>query len=113
MLLEHVADAPVAERREPASQATAWHPDQLPWAWAPASSAMRIPSPVLCRVPRTRASSQPGPRYRVRHSGIRLEPPRGEDDRSGGDLEEAVRPAAGHAADPAAAVQEEPGRRVP
>src|SRR6059036_3742740 len=35
---------------------------------------MRIPSPVLCRVPRTWASSQPGPRYRVRHSGFEANP---------------------------------------
>ena len=60
---------------EPASQATAWQPDQLPKGWAPTSSAMRIPSPVLWRVPRTWASSQPGPRYRVRHSGFASNPP--------------------------------------
>ena len=43
------------------SHATAWQPDQLPCAAAPISSAISIASPVLKRVPRTLASSQPGP----------------------------------------------------
>ncbi len=37
-------------------------PDQLPAVAAPMSTAMRIPSPELNRVPRTLARSQPGPR---------------------------------------------------
>ena len=40
---------------------TAWPPDQLPTELAPIPSAARCPSPVLKRVPRTFASSQPGP----------------------------------------------------
>ena len=40
---------------------TAWQVDQPPNAAAPISSAALIPSPVLCRVPRTLAISQPGP----------------------------------------------------
>ena len=62
VLLEMVADREVAEFRRVAVPATAWQPDQLPRRQAPMSSAMRMPSPVLKRVPRTLARSQPGPR---------------------------------------------------
>src|SRR5688572_21901035 len=41
------------------------------------SSAILRPSPWLNRVPRTLASSQPGPRSRA-HLGVRLEPAAGE-----------------------------------
>ena len=49
MLLELVADGEVAELGALRSHATAWQPDQLPYAAAPMSSAMRMASPVLKR----------------------------------------------------------------
>ena len=41
---------------------TEWQPLQWPHGNAPISSAILMPSPVLYGVPRTRASSQFGPR---------------------------------------------------
>src|SRR5256885_12485602 len=50
------------------SQAQACAPDQCPFGAAPKSSAMRSPCPVLKRLPRTFARSQPGPRRSEEHT---------------------------------------------
>ena len=75
MLLEIIKNFVIAVRRcryIPSYRVTT---DQFRYARAPISIAIFIPSPQVCFVPRTRARSQPGPRYLALISGLDSNPP--------------------------------------
>ncbi len=75
VFLEVVADGEVAELGCVAVPADGMAPGPVSGRHRAMSSAMRMPSPVLKRVPRIFANSQPGPRYRVRISLFAWKPP--------------------------------------